>query len=467
MPATLSYWSADTSAKPYRELTEAAEKERRWRDEVYRLASDQYDGKHKHFLKKREGAVDPNVVINRDGEAIDDIIALALPELPTIELNETEETPDEQWLVEAWEENGGVTLLTDFMLFGALTGQSFARVLLPMEGSEYPQVIALHPASVLPYWRADDMRRIMWYEMMFTSDRKYRQDIINLREFGGSGWLIRTYVMEGNRWQPFATEEWGYELGPILDWQHLRDPRRYYGRSHIKPSLLNDRLNKVASDINQIIRIHASPRTVGKGMKAEDLTPTGIDAFYTIPEKAEIKVLEMQSDLAASRDFLNLLGEEHAAEMHVTRLTGGIDAYKNITNLGLKVAFMPMLAQNDALHKQYERGVIGISRRLLMLAGKPYTGEIKCKWKLPLPMSELEQVQVVKQKRDMRLLSKQSASAELGIDYELEQERMEDEGDDDMQAEVIAAQQGQIGAGNPAIGRNQLTAENNGNRPQS
>lgn len=428
MPATLRYRSDDPTTKDQRELAEAAENERRLRAEIYRLASDQYDGKHKHFLKKREGAVDPNVVINRDGEAIDSIISLALPSVPKIELNEAAETPEEAWLTEAWEHNGGVTLLQDFMLFGALTGQCFARVMEAGEDDEYPQVIALHPTSVLPYWRADDMRRIMWYELQWTAGRKYRQDFINLKEFSGEGWQIRTYVMEGNRWILIATDDWAYTLSPILDWQHLRDPRRYYGKSHILESKINDRLNKIASDVNQIIRIHAAPRTIGKGLKAEDIQSTGIDAFFTIPAEADVEVLEMQSDLAASINFFHTLAEEHSAEMHVVRLKGGVDAYKGITNLGLKVAYMPMLAQNDKLHEAYARGIIGISRRLLELGKKTHKGKITLKWELPLPMSETEQVQTVKGKRDMGLLSKESASTELGLDYELEQERIKNEG---------------------------------------
>ena len=147
--ATMRYWADDPTTKDQRELAEAAENERRLRAEIYRLASDQYDGKHKHFLKKREGAVDPNVVINRDGEAIDSILALAFAALPDFELNETEQTPDETWLREAWEYNGGVTLLNDWGLFGSLTGHCFGRVMEAGEDDEYPQVIALHPTAVL------------------------------------------------------------------------------------------------------------------------------------------------------------------------------------------------------------------------------------------------------------------------------------------------------------------------------
>lgn len=442
MPAALTYWSNSAADRP---LAEAAENERRLRREGYRRASDQYDGTHKKHLKARDG-VDPNVIVNLDGESIDQIIAMACPAMPAIEITEGKDTPLEGWIAAAWEANGGARLISDFLFYGCLTGHVYARVLpaprsrqaqitphpnpsptkregLAGEGT-FPQIVALNPATMLTYWRADDLREVLWYEMMVTTDRKYRTDFINLGAFEGAGWQIRTYAMHGNRWEPVATEDWPYPYGPILDWQHLRDPRRYYGKSHLMASSLNDSVNKVASDVKQILRYHASPRTIGKGVAASSIETTSIDGFFTVPKDAEVFNLEMQSDLVSSLRFFDLLREAHAAEMRVVRLAGGAEAYRNITNLGLKVAFMPMLAQNDQLHRNYDGGVVGLTRRLLMLAGSPADVPLRVQWPRPLPISETEETQLVQTQRDLGVISKQSAASRLGLSWPIEQARL-------------------------------------------
>ena len=53
MPAANLYWSQMEAGSPaYKKLQDAAEAERRERIEKYTYASNQYDGKHKKFLKQ-------------------------------------------------------------------------------------------------------------------------------------------------------------------------------------------------------------------------------------------------------------------------------------------------------------------------------------------------------------------------------------------------------------------------------
>lgn len=432
--------------KAAKALQDAAENERRQRGERYRLASDQYDGKHKKFLKQRENAVDPNVIVNLDGEAIDQIIAFAVPDMPDFQTDEIIETPDtppdqadavvetplEEWIHEAWEENGDAGLLQDFVLYGCLMGHVYARIMPPKDGEEYPQVLALNPSTVITYWRDDDLRTVLWHEICYTTDRKYRIDFVNEKEFEGGGdqWGIYTWVYENNAWvQSVPAEPWTYPYPPIVAWQHLRDPRRYYGKSHILASGLNDAVNKVASDIKQILRFHASPRTIGRGVAAKDVESTSIDNFFTIPKDADVKNVEMQSDLSSSLSFYETMRAAHADEMRVVRMTGGLEAFKGITNFGLRVAFMKMNSQNTQLHRNYERALILITRVMLALANKNAAVKLDLEWPDALPVSDLEETTVVEKQKDLGLLSKQTASEKLDLDYSKEQVRIAAEGE--------------------------------------
>lgn len=469
MPAATLYWTQLAgNEKAYKALQLAAENERRQRGEIYRRASDQYDGKHKKFLKQREGSVDPNVIENLDGEAIDQIIAFAVPDMPLFQTDEVKEaviapesaesndlpaedtdasttSPLETWIADAWKDNGDAGLLQDFFLYGCMMGHVYARILPPKDGEDYPAVLALNPSTCITFWRADDLRTVLWHEICYTTDRKYRIDFVNEKEFpeGGNQWGIYTWVYEGNAWKPFVKPEaWAFPYPPIVAWQHLRDPRRYYGKSHIIASGLNDSVNKVASDIKQILRFHSSPRTIGKGVAAKDVETTSIDSFFTIPKEADVFNLEMQSDLKSSLEFHELLRDAHADEMRVVRMKGGVEAFKGITNFGLRVAFMKMQAQNTQLHRNYERALILITRAMLAVGSKQADVKLDIEWPDALPVSDTEETTVAQQQHDLGVVSKQTISQRLGLDYEKEQERIDAEGGT---VEAQAQQKGQGG----------------------
>lgn len=466
MPAATRYWSDNPQDSADRDLRETAEAERRARAEAYRDACNQYDGRHRKFLKARDTNTDPNVVINLDGEAIDYIINFATPDMFTLQLDEDSKLSDtETQIIDIFEDNGGAALVQDMMLYGCLSGHVYVRLygaqFTPSNDGTYSldpdadmRIVALNPATMITFWSAEDKDTVLWHEQQYTADRKYKVDYVNLWAQGGQGWLIRKYRMTNNSWEFISEEAWPLEHGPIIDWQHLRDPRYYYGRGHLSASRINDSVNKVASDIKQILRYHAQPRTIGKGVNPADITATSIDGMMSIPgDTADVKRdvfnLEMQSDLASSMNFFMTLREAHANGMNITLLQGGADAYKGVTNLGLKVAFMKMLAQNERLHRSYSNGLKRIIEVILELMGMD-TEMVKPKltWPMALPMSELEATQTVQMQMDMGVLSKESAATELGIDWQQEQERLDSEGADaqamaDMVGQLVGQQQAQ------------------------
>lgn len=65
---------------------------------------------------------------------------------------------------------------------------------------------------------------------------------------------------------------------------------------------LNDAINGSVSSTRKIIRLHASPQTIGKGVTVQSLK-RGADQFWEIPIDGDVYNLEMSSDLAAARQF--------------------------------------------------------------------------------------------------------------------------------------------------------------------
>jgi hypothetical protein len=410
MPAATHYAPDD------RDIRSAAENEHRARQQRHHQNWRYYDGDHRPHLKTDDG--DDNVTLNLCRQVIDRTIAFLVPDFPLLEIDEVEETARESWLRQAWQANQDAVLLGALALNGALDGHIYARV-IPAEPN--PRIVPLNSAHVIVFWDADDFEKVRWYELRWQVGRTtYRQDVV----YEDDRWLIRDFRLKGSRWELLDEVIWPYALGPIVDWQHQKHPVEYYGRDELPHAHLNDLINKVASDTARILRFHAYPRTIGTGFEATNVQASGIDDFWVIPEKeAHVFNLEMQSDLSASLRFLQLLTDNFLAESRVTMLNGDPQHFKGVTNLGVRVAYLDQIAKTEMLRRQYSIGLQAISRRLLMLGGHDHDVNVRVHWGEALPVDRREAVELVAKQIELGLLSPQTASAQLGLDWQTERAR--------------------------------------------
>lgn len=381
MPPALAYTPNDAA------LRDAADAELRARRASYQRACDYYNGLHKRHLRAHDEEGDDNVVINLVRQAIDRAVSLLMPRFPTLELPTQPERSTA--LEQLWAANGGARFLAKAAKQGCLSGHIFVRALPPEGPDALPRLIALNPANVAAFWRADDYEDVLWYEVHWSHQRaNYRQEIIR----DDQTWLIYTWQEAGSGWQRIETGVWAYPLPPILSWPHQAVPDGFYGQPEIGSFALNDRVNKLMSDVARILRYHAAPRTVGIGFEARDLTPTAINTLWTIP-KADAKVfnLEMQTDLASSLNAITFLTRAFLAEQRVVVLDGTVADWRHITNLGVRTLYMDALFKTEELRRSYEIGLVAVSQVLRMLAGEAdYRAPIRVMWADPLPMSALD-----------------------------------------------------------------------------
>lgn len=417
MPSAYSYDPND------RELRDAADNERKERIELHRLNWQYYVGKHPKYLKKK-GAYDDNVILNIARQSVDRTLSFLIPEFPHLTLENEANTDLETALWDGWKLNGGAVLLYNMAVNGSVDGHVFSKV-QPDAGGNI-RIYNLNSANILVYWNGDDIDDILWYELTWKSGKvQYRQDIVR----DGKQWRILDYIKTGNSTQWVLDTElvWDYELAPIVDWQHLPIPNQFYGEHEFTAISTQNAINKTASDFSSILRFHASPKTIGTGLEASQVQATGIDDFLTTPSPdAKIFNLEMQSDLASSMNFLNLLIQDYHNQARVIMTSGEPDAFRGMTNLGIRATYLPMINKNDILRRQYGYAIMEISKRVLMLMGKEPVAPTLT-WKSALPEDERETVQMVSQEIALGLMSKQTASAELGLDYTQEQANIDEE----------------------------------------
>lgn len=418
--------AATTYQPETRHLREAAEHEQRRRHKLHHTNWNWYSGNHRKPLKS-SGAYDDNVRVNLAGDAVQQLIAFAFSDFPRLQIDPEADTNVERLLRDGWRRMGEPTsILQRMALNGALDGHVFVRVL--MRGGA-PELRVLRGDHVTVFWDQDDKDRVLWYEVRWDD---YRQDIVR----DGARWLIRDFQQRGREWTLDAEHAWPHALGPIVEWQHLPDNVHYYGRHEFGHAHLNDHVNYVASNLMRILRYHAHPRTIGTGFEATSVQDTGVDGFWTIPnENARVTNLEMKTDLQSSMAFLQWLTAHYYKLSQVVTVEGGLDAYKSINNLGLRVAFLPMLQKASVLRRQYGGGLAAISQRLLMLAGlQDYALPIVAEWGHPLPVDRREDVGIIERQMGLELLSRRTAAAQLGLDFDQEQARLAAETEADLDA---------------------------------
>ena len=397
-----------------------------------------YEGKHRPSLSP-DGKADNNVVMNMCEIVVDYTVSYLFPDMPRIELEEPQETDDEEELRDFWERSGGATLMTKNAINGAVAGHCFMR--LVVDGTGQPEkYVTLDPRNVIVWWHDDDVDNLFAYELRWESGKtQYRQNIVRDPD-NALQWLVVDYVGQksgmsagGGKDNWMMLDEpviWPHILPPVVDWQHLPVPNRYYGKAELHHKNLNDSVNKTASDVKSILRYHAYPKIIAIGVNPEDenSVKTGINQvmFVGSPD-AKIEMLEMTSDLASSMNYLSKLENMFYSISRTVVFTGDIDIFRGMTNLGVRTAFMPMTIKNNTLRREYQRGIVGLSLlwQLAMGVAEPVVPKIY--WSDALPKDHVEEMRVLESERRLGIISKRQAADIRGRRYDVVREDLEEE----------------------------------------
>ena len=187
----------------------------------------------------------------------------------------------------------------------------------------------------------------------------------------------------------------------------------------------------MASNINRILKHHAHPKSLGFGVRPEQIIETAVDGFWGgLPVDARVENLEMQSDLASSMAFLEFLERTFYAQHRAVDLSSVKDRVGQLTNFGLRTMFKDALDKLETKRTLYGSALSELSWRAMQVAGWNQEAPTVA-WPNPLPFNETEEVAVLTQEMAAQILSRQSAAEQRGRDWERELKRMEEERDMD------------------------------------
>ena len=442
---------------------------------VIREAWKYYDGWHASPLKVTPGQRDDNILLNFCRVLVNDSVAWLFghPETgvlkfavdaPTVpdavedaEIREDgTDTPLEKaiaLLERVYTASGGFAFFQRWGMHGTLAGHSFVKLvprkapgtatgaLLTLDESTPARLVVLDPEQVAVMTDPADTTRPMafkveWERTLAENGRKtvylYRQLVVRTSEEEPEAWVIadfRAKKLKKRTWElvngPFA---WPYAWCPIVDTPNLLHGKNYWGITDLEDvTRVNDAINFSASNTGRILKFHGHPKTIATGVPADGIVPTAVDDLWAVDAPdAKVYNLEMQSDLSAAQNFVDMLRMAFWTIGRGLDLSVFKDRIGQVTNFGLRILAHRALTKNGDKRVLYGQALKQINAHLLEMGGLTgYTTTTT--WPDPLPADPQTEVSTQEAERRLGVVSKQTIAEERGRSWEVERARMEEE----------------------------------------
>lgn len=383
-----------------------------------------YEGRHPAPLRVAPGDPDDSTVVNLVRGLVDRGIAFLFGKPITWQADETTgDSAVEAHLARIWAANDQAALLLDVAQNGFLAG--LAAIKVDPQPDKTIRLITLDPATLTLAWTRGDVDDITGYAITFAEDGRATRQEITRNGGPGSAWTIADYAADaGAAWSLIAEPiAWPYALPPIVHCKNLPRANCVWGYSDLADAKLNAAVNTILSASRKTVRIHATPQTIGKGVKAGQLKRNA-GGMWEIEKDADVYNLEMQSDLRAARQlYLDLRAALYEAARTPDLATLGA-TLGQITNFGLRVLFADQIARNETKRVLYGGLIVRLNRLLALLGGYGPHVTTTIAWPDPLPVNALERANEIVVKQKSGLVSAATLTAELGYRYQDETARL-------------------------------------------
>ena len=409
----------------------------------YSYLESMYDGDHPAPLKVKKGQ-DDNIITNHIGVNVNRSVSRMLRGSVEFALPEGAEAQQE-YLDEVWRVNKKDILLLKWALHGAVFGTAYLKIVPdkldnPLTGALdlFPRLVPLYPDIVRMTTASDDVDDVIQYRIEWTDPQDSREIVYreDTDKQDNDTWIVENSEKHGSaQWQVVSSTVWPYPFAPIVHNQNLPSLNKVYGQDEISDAVnTQNKYNFTMSNTGKIIKHHAHPRTIFKGIgksQIEMLDDSVDSAIILNNPDADAANLELQSDLVSSREFSKDLKQNMATIMREIDMSAIEQNIGNITNFGLRILYTDAIDKNNTKRMLYGEALEQVNRILLVLAGfegeQSDPGEIK--WGDALVTNILEEIQADQQALSMGIVDKQSVAERsiykdrYGMDWDDMQER--------------------------------------------
>ena len=335
-------------------------------------------------------------------------------------------------LTAVWEASGGLALLQELALLGAIYGFVDLVVRVRSEGggdaaeengakdkSNLPSALragqvvsleAIEPPRVLPILDEQDYRRLKFWIQAFHRQTNHMADAGGLwRLFNRGGRRIEEIevveILGPTWWQRYEdgvlAAEGENPLGrvPVVHVQNFSNPAHYEGASEVEPLVaLQDELNTRLSDRANRVTFQSFKMYLGKGIEGFEDRPVAPGRMWAT-DNPEASIEEFGGDAESPSESAHIAELREAMDKvsGVTPLAAGLlrDQLGNLSSAtALKVVLMGTLARLERKRVAYGAGLVEANRLVLdaldrfgILKTDPEDRGTRLHWPSPLPES--------------------------------------------------------------------------------
>jgi hypothetical protein len=392
-----------------------------------------YDGYMPPQLKVKPGDHDDNVRYRYPTVVVDSTVSFLFGQDVAFS---TEDEAAQDVVDIAWgPDEVRMTTLQRLGINGAVCGHAFVKLGRNPAGA--PRVIILDPSNVTVDWAPDDFTKVIGYHIEWTAyDPRankaisYRQDI-QLTDVEEEGpWLIEDFRRVGTSgWVQTNEEVWDLPFAPIVDCQNMPTANEYWGRADLTSDVLDlaDAINMAATNIQKILRYHASPKVFVYGYSGKALD-MATDVVINFPSTdIRVDTLGMPTDLNAAFNQLNDLKDEFLRATATPRAALGdpTAAWAASSGIALKLGFGPLVAKTAVKRQTYGTLMTEVNSRIQAMDGKEPV-DVSIEWPSITPSDPMGDAQTALLQQQLGV-SKDTLLASLGFDPDQEAEKKQEE----------------------------------------
>lgn len=405
-----------------------------------------YDGDEpKNLLKTKPGGPDDNTVVNCAATIVDKGVAFLFGEELDIEIGDEDDETGEGILNDLWPEDARHVDLIELGTNGGVFGHAWAKIVLD---NGQPSVLILDPLNMSAEWDRRDYRRVNLYRNQYNTTDDAGNPIVwrEDTERAGAQWVIKEYWSRPDMsgWVLQGTTDWPWPFAPVFECKNLPKPNEYYGKADLSKYVLHlcYYLARTDSLINRIIRAHASPKPIARGIAEQDLK-TGTDDVLFLPSpEQDLKLLEMEGDLAGALAFRKQLRESLAEVSQVPEIaTGKTESLGQLSGLALKILYGPLVDRTAQKRRLYGRLIKSLVRALFVVAGQEEP-DVELHWPESVPSDSVEAANVTLLKKQIGV-SVDTLLREMGYDAETELDKGASEAEEALARQERAFNRGQ------------------------
>ncbi len=333
-----------------------------------------------HWLQTTEAGIDPvkvnycRKVVEKNAQWLMGKGFLIESDFPKIE----------KFLQKQWAMNGATIEANAFGLdaaiHGGITGDVFFEIFYDVkDGENYIRVKRNDSSESFPVLFDNTMKGFLSYGAkeypIDLSDPFTDYKIINSGRYYSKG-----FITELKEEEVYAVQELD-----LLDLPVVHIPNfsvgKFYGISDIVPVYeLNNVIDKLVTQIEEIVEYHGSPVTILEGADPSDLVQ-GANKLWGIPKGAKIYNLELKGELGAIVTQLQNVSKyiSEQGNLPLYSLGGENIGISNTSGSALNVLFMPLYETLNYKRVLYGKGILEINKimiKLGILSGELKPGEI-------------------------------------------------------------------------------------------